>query len=34
MKEQSVLSLDKMPLCDIEDSSPKGSNGNFATTIP
>ena len=34
MKEQSVLSFDNIPLCEMEAISPIGSNGSFATTIP
>lgn len=34
MNEQSVLSLDNIPLCDIDVINPIGSNGSLATTIP
>jgi len=34
MYEQSVLSFDNIPLCEIEEISPIGSKGNLATTIP
>jgi len=34
INEQSVLSFDKIPLCDIEEINPIGSKGNLATTIP
>ncbi len=34
MNEQSVLSFDKIPLCEMDEISPIGSNGNLATTIP
>ena len=34
MNEQSVLSFDKIPLCEMDEIRPIGSKGNLATTIP